>query len=71
MMYVNFSIIFLVYLILILFKLVQGAILAKIEFDNDKIEFEDPNLRNLISEVSTKVISNFKFILNEKKKLNF
>ena len=30
----------------------EGAILAKIEFDNQKINFEDPNLRNLIGEVS-------------------
>ena len=29
--------------------------MGKIEFDNDKIDLEDPNLRNLIAEVSIKV----------------
>ena len=32
----------------------EGAILAKIEFDNQPIGFDDPNLRNLIGEVSCK-----------------
>ena len=29
--------------------------LGKIEFDGQPVEFEDPNIRNLIAEVSTKV----------------
>ena len=32
-----------------------GAVLGKIEFDNDKIEFADPNKRNLVADVSCKV----------------
>ena len=32
----------------------EGSILGKIEFDNEQIEFDDPNLRNLIGEVSIK-----------------
>ncbi|KAK0067220.1 carbamoyl-phosphate synthase [ammonia] mitochondrial [Biomphalaria pfeifferi] len=34
----------------------QGTVLGKIEFENDPIEFEDPNLRNLIKEVSCQEI---------------
>lgn len=33
----------------------QGAILGKIEFDDKPVSFDDPNLRNLIGEVSLKV----------------
>ena len=33
-----------------------GAILGKIEFGNDRLEFEDPNLRHLVREVSTQSI---------------
>lgn len=34
----------------------KGAMLGKIEFDNKKIDFEDPNKRNLVADVSTKEI---------------
>ena len=33
----------------------QGTVLGKIEFDDQPIEFDDPNLRNLMAETSTKV----------------
>ena len=33
----------------------QGTVLGKIEFDDQPIGFEDPNLRNLMAEISTKV----------------
>ena len=32
-----------------------GALLGKIQFENDKIPFEDPNQRNLVAGVSCKV----------------
>lgn len=35
----------------------QGTILGNIEFDGREVEFDDPNLRNLMAEVSTKVCS--------------
>ena len=35
--------------------LFQGTVLGKIEFDNEPVDFMDPNLRNLVAEVSTKV----------------
>lgn len=34
----------------------QGTVLGKIEFDGEPVDFMDPNLRNLVAEVSTKVI---------------
>ena len=34
----------------------QGTVLGKIEFSDQPIEFEDPNVRNLIAEVSTQVL---------------
>lgn len=37
----------------------QGTVLGKIEFTDQPIEFEDPNIRNLIAEVSTKVTVTF------------
>jgi carbamoyl-phosphate synthase small subunit len=37
----------------------QGAVVGKIEFDNDPIAFEDPNTRNLVAEVSCKTIRSF------------
>jgi carbamoylphosphate synthase small subunit len=39
----------------------KGAILGKIEF-SQKIAFEDPNLRNLVSEVSRKVRLSINYI---------
>ena len=33
----------------------EGTVLGKIEVDDQPISFEDPNLRNLIKEVSTSV----------------
>jgi carbamoyl-phosphate synthase (ammonia) len=39
----------------------QGTVLGKIEFEDQPVEFEDPNTRNLIAESSTKVI----VIINE------
>lgn len=33
----------------------QGTILAKIEFDGQPVEISDPNQKNLVAEVSTKV----------------
>ena len=36
----------------------QGTVLGKIEFSDQPIEFDDPNVRNLIAEVSTKVCLN-------------
>ena len=33
----------------------EGTVLGKIHFDNQHIDFDDPNTRNLIAEVSTKV----------------
>ena len=33
----------------------QGTVLGKIEFDEQPVQFEDPNLRNLMAEISTKV----------------
>ena len=39
----------------------QGTVLGKIEFTDQPIEFEDPNIRNLIAEVSTKVTVTFDF----------
>ena len=36
------------------------AMLGKIEFDNaPKVDFEDPNKRNLVAEVSTKTVKIF------------
>lgn len=38
----------------------QGAVLGKIEFTNHSpVRFEDPNLRNLVAEVSTKEVKTF------------
>ncbi|XP_041374457.1 carbamoyl-phosphate synthase [ammonia], mitochondrial-like [Gigantopelta aegis] len=37
----------------------QGTILGKIEFENDAVEFDDPNLRNLMAEISTKEVKMF------------
>ncbi|XP_076451011.1 carbamoyl-phosphate synthase [ammonia], mitochondrial-like [Babylonia areolata] len=37
----------------------QGTVLGKIEFEDQPVEFEDPNLRNLIAEVSTKEVQYF------------
>lgn len=37
----------------------QGTILGKIEFSDQPIEFDDPNTRNLVAEVSTKEIRVF------------
>jgi len=37
----------------------EGVMLGKIENSKQKIKFEDPNLRNLVAEVSTKKILNF------------
>uniref|UniRef100_A0A673I567 Carbamoyl-phosphate synthase 1, mitochondrial n=1 Tax=Sinocyclocheilus rhinocerous TaxID=307959 RepID=A0A673I567_9TELE len=36
----------------------QGTVLGKIEFDGQPLEITDPNQRNLVAEVSTKVTSN-------------
>jgi carbamoyl-phosphate synthase (ammonia) len=33
----------------------QGTVLGKIEFEDQPVEFKDPNTRNLIAESSTKV----------------
>ena len=33
----------------------QGTALGKIEFDGQPVEFSDPNQKNLVAEVSTKV----------------
>lgn len=33
----------------------QGTALGKIEFDGQPVEISDPNQRNLVAEVSTKV----------------
>lgn len=33
----------------------QGTVLGKIEFDGQPIEIIDPNQKNLVAEVSTKV----------------
>ena len=35
--------------------MLQGTVLGKIEFSDQPIEFDDPNVRNLIAEVSTQV----------------
>ena len=40
----------------------QGTVLGKIEFEDQPIEFDDPNLRNLIAEISTKVCKTFKLM---------
>ena len=37
----------------------SGAVLGKIEFDGQAIDFDDPNKRNLVAEVSTKDIRRF------------
>eukprot|EP00276_Gloeochaete_wittrockiana_P024367 CAMPEP_0184370716 /NCGR_PEP_ID=MMETSP1089-20130417/162970_1 /TAXON_ID=38269 ORGANISM="Gloeochaete wittrockiana, Strain SAG46.84" /NCGR_SAMPLE_ID=MMETSP1089 /ASSEMBLY_ACC=CAM_ASM_000445 /LENGTH=477 /DNA_ID=CAMNT_0026713363 /DNA_START=20 /DNA_END=1453 /DNA_ORIENTATION=- len=37
-----------------------GALLAKIQFGDDEVEFADPNDRNLVAEVSTKEIKTYK-----------
>lgn len=37
----------------------QGTVLGKIQFEGQPIEFEDPNLRNLIADASTKEIQYF------------
>ncbi|ELU17498.1 hypothetical protein CAPTEDRAFT_183040 [Capitella teleta] len=37
----------------------KGTVLGKIEFDGQPIDFVDPNLRNLIDEVSTKEVKMF------------
>ncbi|KAK7113318.1 hypothetical protein V1264_012626 [Littorina saxatilis] len=34
----------------------QGTVLGKIEFDDQPIQFEDPNLRNLMAEISTQEV---------------
>ena len=34
----------------------EGTILGKIEFENDSVDFFDPNIANLVDKVSTKVI---------------
>lgn len=33
----------------------QGTVLGKIEFDGQPVEINDPNRKNLVAEVSTKV----------------
>lgn len=35
----------------------KGTVLGKIEFDGQPVEITDPNQRNLVAEVSTKVTS--------------
>ncbi|XP_077997955.1 carbamoyl-phosphate synthase [ammonia], mitochondrial-like isoform X2 [Glandiceps talaboti] len=37
----------------------KGTVLGKIEFEDQPVEFEDPNLRNLIAEVSTDEVKVF------------
>ncbi|KAI0219856.1 Carbamoyl-phosphate synthase [ammonia], mitochondrial [Lamellibrachia satsuma] len=37
----------------------QGTVLGKIEFDGEPVDFMDPNLRNLVAEVSTKEVKTF------------
>ncbi|KAK1165865.1 carbamoyl-phosphate synthase [ammonia], mitochondrial [Acipenser oxyrinchus oxyrinchus] len=37
----------------------KGTVLGKIEFEGEPLEFSDPNLRNLIAEVSTKEVKVF------------
>lgn len=37
------------------FSFHQGTVLGKIEFEGQPVEFLDPNKRNLVAEVSTKV----------------
>eukprot|EP00058_Branchiostoma_floridae_P013144 XP_002598632.1 hypothetical protein BRAFLDRAFT_67029 [Branchiostoma floridae] len=37
----------------------RGTVLGKIEFEGDPVEFVDPNLRNLMAEVSTKEVQIF------------
>lgn len=37
----------------------KGTVLGKIEFDGQPIEFDDPNARNLIAEISTKEVKVF------------
>ncbi|KAK7507745.1 hypothetical protein BaRGS_00000710 [Batillaria attramentaria] len=37
----------------------QGTVLGKIEFDDQPIEFDDPNRRNLMAEISTKEVQWF------------
>ena len=37
----------------------KGTVLGKIEFEDQPIEFEDPNTRNLLAEMSTKVHIHF------------
>ena len=34
----------------------KGALLGKIEFGDEKVEFDDPNQRNLVAEVSRKEV---------------
>ena len=41
----------------------EGTILGKIEFENDSVDFLDPNIVNLVDKVSTKVIFQIKFEL--------
>ena len=36
----------------------QGNVLGKIEFDGQPIDIFNPNLKNLVADVSTKVIHN-------------
>ena len=43
--------------------LFQGTVLGKIEFDNEPVDFMDPNLRNLVAEVSTKVTVSYSYLV--------
>lgn len=42
-------------LILSIIAFLQGTVLGKIEFEGQPVEMTDPNVRNLVAEVSTKV----------------
>ena len=50
-----YSYIFIHFLQIFLHICWQGTVLGKIEFSDQPIEFDDPNTRNLIAEISTKV----------------
>ena len=52
--------VFVVYFISdVIFAGFQGTILGKIEFEDQPVEFVDPNKRNLTAEVSVQVWSSF------------
>lgn len=43
----------------------KGTVLGKIEFDGQPVDITDPNQKNLVAEVSTKVTTASYFLFND------